>query len=950
MTSTSANHGHSHHHHHHHNHPPPIRYPLPTQADEDLLDLLTSSSFSPSLQHHHNHAASPIPALSSASASASSPLSRRPLSTLAALRRPPIDPIVLAATLSSGPHVTRHHFHHSFDGQAPDSSRSQQMPASVRKAKLREQQQQGAAKDAPSQDQPPMTHAQDQSSLEPSTAQASEERPSYVSKQAPRSVRLAREATDSNKPQTQSVAPALPPIAVSPQPERHDASSSMRRNPAPFPPPPLIVRCYARTRIPTPHGEVFAYIYKNNRDLKEHLALVVDPAQNDEIASAWYRSRASQGGKHTGTARVRPRRAEIRSRTLDELWAADETDMERIVRGAYVGRLSGDYQIASAPPSAPSARVEDDAEDEDSEELEPPLVRIHSECYTGETIGSQRCDCGEQLDEAIRLIALEDEITHPPYVRASSTSRYRHSHHSHHHHSESKSLLALPNDRISAVRMEDSIHSLGGGRTGSVFGITTNPHTPMLTGAPPSPTLPPHSPSLTDSVVGMQPPAKPRRARGIVVYLRQEGRGIGLLDKLMAYNLQDMGHDTVSANILLGHKADARTYDIAAAILRDLGCEDSVVAGSGKKGIRLLTNNPEKVEGMEREGVRVVERVPMVPRMWKTREGRRKSRRTEEKRRKKKRHAKSKSKTKVDEEGKSSRKSKREGKSSKEGRRTGDQAEEEKGGAHTTFSSSKKRAPALASSNSASHLHPSPGSDRGQVYRPSLLGIHSRILSQSSMFADSDADADISEDHLEDADEDVPHTDEGADGGALSQAEEGQRSQEQPKRRSRRSHKQPKPQSQPMSPSISLELVGAGSGAEADHEGRPNGGVAFENGTDAEDQHDLHDLDDRDDEEGYESSAAESAGSHSSSESYLSSSSGYSSSSSSGDSYTAHVARRSGATMIGADVTRSAELERYLRTKVERMGHMLDLPSASSSADRRGDGGGAGPQGGSAAV
>lgn len=102
--------------------------------------------------------------------------------------------------------------------------------------------------------------------------------------------------------------------------------------------------------------------------------------------------------------------------------------------------------------------------------------------------------------------------------------------------------------------------------------------------------------------------------RGVVVYMRQEGRGIGLLSKIRAYNLQDLGHDTVSANLKLGYKADERGYELAVAILRDLGLGS--VQG---EGVRLLTNNPDKVAALGREGLRVVERVPMVPRSWRCR-------------------------------------------------------------------------------------------------------------------------------------------------------------------------------------------------------------------------------------------------------------------------------------------------------------------------------------------
>ena len=100
---------------------------------------------------------------------------------------------------------------------------------------------------------------------------------------------------------------------------------------------------------------------------------------------------------------------------------------------------------------------------------------------------------------------------------------------------------------------------------------------------------------------------------GAIIYLRQEGRGIGLGEKLKAYNLQDLGNDTYEANILLRHPADARSYGLATAMLMDLGLD-------GERGIRLLTNNPDKVravEGPEREVV-VRERVAMVPLAWKT--------------------------------------------------------------------------------------------------------------------------------------------------------------------------------------------------------------------------------------------------------------------------------------------------------------------------------------------
>jgi GTP cyclohydrolase II len=129
---------------------------------------------------------------------------------------------------------------------------------------------------------------------------------------------------------------------------------------------------------------------------------------------------------------------------------------------------------------------------------EPVLVRLHSECLTGDALFSRRCDCGAQLESALRMIA--------------------------------------------------------------------------------------------------------RAGCGAPVYLRQEGRGIGLLNKIKAYHLQDNGADTVDANHQLGFAADMRDYGIAASTLRILGI----------RTVHLLTNNPRKVEALERLGVAVARRLPLV--------------------------------------------------------------------------------------------------------------------------------------------------------------------------------------------------------------------------------------------------------------------------------------------------------------------------------------------------
>lgn len=134
----------------------------------------------------------------------------------------------------------------------------------------------------------------------------------------------------------------------------------------------------------------------------------------------------------------------------------------------------------------------------DGEEV---LVRVHSECFTGDVLGSMRCDCGSQLNLSIQRVASE--------------------------------------------------------------------------------------------------------GRGVVLYLRQEGRGIGLLEKLKAYNLQDVGYDTVDANIALGHQADQRDYEVAALILKDIGV----------KSVRVLTNNPSKIDGLKKFGIVVISREALQPRI-----------------------------------------------------------------------------------------------------------------------------------------------------------------------------------------------------------------------------------------------------------------------------------------------------------------------------------------------
>lgn len=257
------------------------------------------------------------------------------------------------------------------------------------------------------------------------------------------------------------------------------------------------VECLVRARIPTEFGgscHILLYTSTPNHPENEqnhHFALVYDP-KDSKIHSNFH------------------------SYTLNEI-KSNDTFLNRSIRGCsldvdgnelfHINELDSNEKQQMINGNLESSLIDSNINKDDlfknNIKKHSILTRIHSCCFTGETIGSLRCDCAEQLHKAMHDLSQSDE-------------------------------------------------------------------------------------------------------GGIILYLKQEGRGIGILEKLKAYNLIDMGLDTMQANVALGHPADGRTYDIASSILNDLNVSS----------IKLLTNNPDKIAQIRNYGIDVVERIPMIPESW----------------------------------------------------------------------------------------------------------------------------------------------------------------------------------------------------------------------------------------------------------------------------------------------------------------------------------------------
>lgn len=266
----------------------------------------------------------------------------------------------------------------------------------------------------------------------------------------------------------------------------------------------LAVRCTVRARLPIYMHlseqsssypiDCFLYYYRASTPKSQHdntygstkceLSSHRCQYQSDRISSDMKNSHQNYvdtGRYHLALVFERSQKQHIWSRSLNEI-NVDETEIQRKIRGAFEVELAESLRQHSLANDVTSV-----------------LTRIHSSCFTGETLASARCDCGDQLERSIEAIYKE--------------------------------------------------------------------------------------------------------GCGVIVYLQQEGRGIGLEDKLRAYNLQDMGYDTVAANKVLNHPTDGRDYILGCEILRDLGI----------KSLRLLTNNPDKVRQVQNYGLSVFKRIPILP-------------------------------------------------------------------------------------------------------------------------------------------------------------------------------------------------------------------------------------------------------------------------------------------------------------------------------------------------